>query len=721
MKIIKKIFWIGLTISLLLVGCGTDVDSPTENVIEPTEVLLTPTSIPPTLSPAPTAAPTARLLVEPVEGEAGRYTNDLLGVSFSYPSDWTLFESNQDGPILLIVDHPFLGYRTFLFTIDLEEDQTMEEYHLNFVKEISTGIEMTEMEPVEYSYDEVLGNGLSAERITQKGNLEGDFVIDIVSTENGGRVYSVIVLSPASDYEAVEEDLLDIQGSLAFYVASPYGVSRDNAMFFSSGEPQTLDPALMQGSAGSIIGDIFSGLVRLDTNLRPIPDLAESWEVSEDGLVYTFYLRRYIQFHSGRAFTAEDVIYSWERATDPDLESPTAPTYMIDIKGVQEKLDGGADQISGLRMIDEYTLEVTLDAPKAYFLSKLSYPTSWIVDSETVDEVEDNPIGTGPFKLIKHVEDEIIILGRNEYYYGNFVQLEYIVYLLYQGVSTRMYEGGQIDMISVSEDMLDRVEDANDPLHGTVQSASSLCTFYVLFDNATPPFDDPKVREAFALAVDKGRLNEILTEGRGVIANGLLPPGMPGYTPDIFPVEYNEELALQALADSTYGSADALPEITFTARGFGSGVGAGVGYFIQAWQDLFGITINVDQIQTTDYWDEIQAGNHGNVFNLGWCADYPDPENFLDLLFYSGADLNVANFNNAEYDVLIEAARVETDIETRLALYQQAEQILVDAVGGIFYGHSRAGYLVTKPYIKGFVNTPIGVAQMMNVYIELDE
>jgi oligopeptide transport system substrate-binding protein len=495
-------------------------------------------------------------------------------------------------------------------------------------------------------------------------------------------------------------------------------VDRENALFISGGEPLTFDPAKHQGSADSYIGDLFSGLVRLDANLQPIPDLAERWEVSPDGLVYTFYLRQNATFHSGRPFTAEDVKFSWDRAADPELESPTVDTYLTDIVGVQQVMDGEAEEISGVKIIDEYTIEVTLDAPKVYFLYKLAYPTSWIVDSETVDEVDENPIGTGPFKLAKHVENEIIILARNENYHLGFVPLEYLVYLLYQGPSIRLYEAGQIDMVAIDEDLLGRAEDPNDPLYGNIQSMASLCTSYVRLDASMAPFDDLLVREAFARAIDKDRYNLVIAEGKNVIANGVYPPGLPGFNPDITPLSYDPERALEAIAESSYGSVDAFPEIIFTTSGGGGGIDPSDALLIEMWEQALGVTITVEQIDFLSYREKVMAGEHGQILTEGWCADYPDPENFADVLFHSDGGMNVSHYSNSEIDVLLEQARSEPDVDKRITLYQEIEQMLVDDVAAIFLSHGRAYYLVTKPYVQNYVTTPIGIAQMMNIVIE---
>ncbi len=150
-------------------------------------------------------------------------------------------------------------------------------------------------------------------------------------------------------------------------------------------DPHTLDPAI-SGDATSheYVIQLFSGLVALDDNLEPAPDIAQDWTVSDDGRTYTFELRQDVRFHDGREVKAEDFKYSWDRAADPDTGSLTAASYLGDIVGVSEVLAGESNEISGVRIVDDYTLEVTIDAPKSYFLSKLTYPTAYVVDSNNV-------------------------------------------------------------------------------------------------------------------------------------------------------------------------------------------------------------------------------------------------------------------------------------------------------------------------------------------------
>jgi oligopeptide transport system substrate-binding protein len=161
--------------------------------------------------------------------------------------------------------------------------------------------------------------------------------------------------------------------------------------------------------------------VTLDYDLRVVPDIAERWEISPDGRTYTFYLRRGVKFHNGREVTAEDFKYSFERAADPKTQSPVAETYLGDIVGVVDKLNGRATEVAGVRVVDRYTLQITIDAPKVYFLAKLTYPTAFVVDREQILRMgrrwTEQPNGTGPFKLKEYKVGERIVLERNPDYY----------------------------------------------------------------------------------------------------------------------------------------------------------------------------------------------------------------------------------------------------------------------------------------------------------------
>jgi oligopeptide transport system substrate-binding protein len=496
-----------------------------------------------------------------------------------------------------------------------------------------------------------------------------------------------------------------------------YGVDRATTLVLLGSELDSLDPAGWEYGGDNIIGDMFSGLVRLGANMEPVPDLAESWEVSPDGLTYTFHLRQNVTFHNGKTFTAEDVRYSWERALGGEAGTDLAQAYMYDIIGADDLVDGNATGLSGLTIIDDHTLQVTLDSPKAYFLYKLAYPSSWIVDSETIDEIETQPNGTGPFILQEHIENEVYVLRRNPDYYLGPAQIENVVYLIYAGYPVQLYESGDIDLVSINKDLLPRALNPQDPLFGNVQATNGLCSSFLALDTTMQPFDDPLVRQAFIMAVDKEALNETAWGGQGVIADGLYPPGMPGHTEDLSAPVYDPEAAKQALHDSSYGGAEALPEVIYTTYGSAGFVSPEDTLMIQSWQEVLGVRVTLDALDPDSFLEKTESGDHGQIVWDGWCADFPDPESFADL-FYSASWLSSGYYNNPEYDELLDRARLETEASQRIAMYQKAQQILIDDAAAIFLNHSSAYYIVTKPYLKGYLATPIGVPQTMNLSLE---
>ena len=232
--------------------------------------------------------------------------------------------------------------------------------------------------------------------------------------------------------------------------------------------PPTLDPHLTQDTtSAAIVVEIYSGLVTIDTDLQLVPDIAESWEISDDGKIYTFYLRSDARFHDGRYITASDFEYSINRAANPETASPTAATYLSDIVGVKEVLEGESTQVDGVKAIDDTTLQITIDAPKAYFLAKLTYPTAFVVDSSQVmanPNWTDKPNGSGPFKLKEYKIGERIILERFDEFYKEPAKLDQVHMNLAGGQAMAMYENDEIDITGLSIFDFERVKDSNDPL-----------------------------------------------------------------------------------------------------------------------------------------------------------------------------------------------------------------------------------------------------------------
>ena len=496
-----------------------------------------------------------------------------------------------------------------------------------------------------------------------------------------------------------------------------YGVDREEALFLSGGQPRTLDPALTHGGPSGALGHIFSGLVTLGPDLRVHPDLAAGWEVRDGGTRYIFHLHPNARFHDGRPVTAEDVIFSWERAADPQMGSDTALTYLGDIVGVAEKVAGEADRIVGLRALDEHTLEVRIDGPKPAFLAKLTYPVAFVVDHENVRQPdwEHQPNGSGPFKLAVWEDDEIIVLARNEAFYGPRANIPHVVLLLDAGLPLARYENGEIDIVGVGGATLERVEDPNDPLFAELRRTAAMCTTFVGLNNERPPLDDPLVRQALSHALDRERLISGLMQGNALPANGPLPPGIPGYTERTAPYPFDPQKARSLLLEASYDP-DTSPPLTFTTAGYGS-VGSFVAAVISMWEENLGITIEPVLLDPFSYSEQLHDGNVGHFYSYGWCADYPDPQNFLDVLYHSSSPQNLGQFDDPVIDRLLEEARVEPDPQARLGLYGEIEAALIEAAPAVYVSHSLAATLV-KPYIESYHLTPIGVPQWHRLRIE---
>ena len=484
-----------------------------------------------------------------------------------------------------------------------------------------------------------------------------------------------------------------------------------------STNPRDYDPATTFSSGNKLI---FSGLVSFDPKLNLTPDLAEKWDVSADGTVYTFHLRQNAKFHNGRAVTAQDVIYSWERAASPALESDTVLTYLGDILGVKEMASGQTDKIEGLTALDDHTLQVTIDAPKPYFLYKLTYPTTFVVDKENVESGAEwyrQPNGTGPYRLREWKRFELIEYEANPDFYLGAPSLPYVVVQLYSGVGMRLYESDEIDLTGISRYDADRFLDASEPLHNELLTGVNLCTGYITFDTTRPPFDDLNVRKAFSMAFDRQKYIDVVLGGHALPAHGLYPPGLPGFNIALRGLPYDPERARQLLAQSKYGGPEGLPPIVFTDSGIGTYIGADIAALAEMWEQNLDVTITVENLEPNYFLDQIYSGNHGQLVSGGWCADYPDPENFADVLFHSGSTQNNGGYSNTELDTLLEAARVEQDVTERIMMYQQAEQILVDDAAALFTTHSLS-YQLVKPYVKGYVFTPIDIPIERYMWLE---
>ena len=471
------------------------------------------------------------------------------------------------------------------------------------------------------------------------------------------------------------------------------------------GAPLTLDPALVQdATSAEYVVHLFSGLLGIDDKLHIVPDLAEKWDVSPDGKTYTFTLRTNARFHDGKRVTAQDVKYSFERALDPQTGSPVASTYLGDIVGAKDKLAGRAKDVAGITVIDDSTVQITIDAPKSYFPWQLTYTVASIVDKANVEgggrNWADKPNGTGPFKLASKSNSEIV-LARNDNYYGDKPRLKEARYRL-TGGGMSDYERGDADIVEVGMADIERATDPRNPLNKELSVSDQFSLSYIGLDTSKPPFDDPKVRQAIAMAIDKEKLASVVLKDMATRADGILPPGLPGYNEDLQTLDYNPEKARQLLSESKY--AGKMPPIALYTLGSGAAPLGTPPAIQQMLKQNLGLDVEIQLVDSATFFNGLYQHKYP-MFVTGWIADYPDAYDFLDVLFHSKSELNHGNYSNPQLDTLLDAARVERDPARRTQLYQEAEQLLVSEAPAIPLDFSRSYWLV-KPYVKGAVRPP---------------
>ncbi len=510
-------------------------------------------------------------------------------------------------------------------------------------------------------------------------------------------------------------------------------VAEDATLIRLGPEPPTLDPHLSGDTFSSLyVVEIFGGLLTLeaenpkntqDQQIRIVGDLAKDWDVSDDGRTYTFHLREDAKFHDGRPVTAEDFKWSIERIADPETEAVLADNFLGDIVGFRDRQRGLASNVEGVRVIDDHTLSLTIDAPKAYFLSKLTYPATFVLDRNNVEGNPQwfrEPNGTGPFRLTEYEPGETLRLTRNEAYHLGPPKLAEVQFILSGGNALLMYENDEVHVTGVGLLNVEAVLDPSNPLSKEViQAPPSFDVSYVGMNSTEPPFDDPKVRQAMNYAVDKETLTAILLEGLDRPAKGILPPSFPGYNPDVRGYEYDPEKAKQLLRESKYGdNLDEIPRIVMTVPGsFGAPVSPVMEAVVQSWRENLGLEIEFLQTEWATFLDDLKRKRFQMFGGMGWIADYPDPENFLDVLFHSESANNHTRYSNPEVDHLLEAARTESDETARFEIYNKVEEMILEDAPWVPLWHSGSGYALLKPNVKDYYLFPLVIPRFRYAYI----
>ncbi len=477
-------------------------------------------------------------------------------------------------------------------------------------------------------------------------------------------------------------------------------------------EPSTLDPALVRDTtASAYIVELFAGLTRIGPDLTPQPALAESWTVSADGLLYHFRLHAGLRFQDGRPLTAQDVKWSWERALNPRTGSLSAQVFLGDVVGADDVLAYRTRSLSGVRVLDPLNVAVQLTQPASFFPAKLSNGPALVVDRTNVSQGPTwfrRPNGSGPYRLETWDPDARIVLRRSETYEVTGPGPERVQFAQLEGGEGLLrFEQNELDLVGVSGTNVDRFSDPREPLSTRMRRTSDLSVQYLGFNTRVPPFDDRHVRRALALAIDRPRINRVTLRGHQVEARGIIPPGLPGHRPDFPGLTFDPESARAELTQSRYGSAEALPEIVLVAPGSGLLEGPVVRAIVQPWRTILGISVSVQQLDFNEFVRALDARDRRmQMFSLGWAADFPDPFDFLDVLFGSDRPDNYAGLHDSLVDSLLQQARRASNESVRLGLYGLVETRVVEeaVVAPLYFSVSHE---LVQPWIAGYPGRPI--------------
>ena len=466
-------------------------------------------------------------------------------------------------------------------------------------------------------------------------------------------------------------------------------------------------------ATNQIVRQVFRGLMHFDAGLNPVPALASDVAVSEDGRHYRFTMRADARFHDGRAITAEDVVASFRRALYPatgegDIRRLAGVTYLGDIFGAADLLAGRTDQLSGVRILDERTVEIELETPRATFLMKLaSVPASIVDTDQAVRDPEwwRAPNGTGPFRVETWEPEQQLILAALPAFPGEPVGIERLEIRLGASASLpfNLYQEGEIDLLeSVPVESVALVRDPASYFLGTLVETPLFAVHYIAFGNTRPPYDDPMLRRSLRLAFPTRRYASVSEGGMVEAATGIIPRGMLGRSWVTEWIEPDLEAARAALAASRFETAARVPPLPIYCADPEP---------VEALRDVLGdeLGLRVEVVEVN--WPDFLTGLTGRLFpaySLYWGADYPDPESILWMLFGSDSADNYTGYHNAEVDALLGEASGVVDAEARVPLYEAAQRLLLDdgAVLPLYYD---VGYTLVRPEVHGVEISPLGI------------
>jgi len=511
-------------------------------------------------------------------------------------------------------------------------------------------------------------------------------------------------------------------------------------VFGTSADPVVLDGALVSdGESLRAIDQMMEGLVTLDPGTTEvIPGLAESWEVSEDGLSYTFDLREGVKFHDGTDFNAEAVCFNFDRwyNFEGSFQNEAASYYWQTVFG--GFADGETPSLyDSCEVVDDHTVTLNMTKPSASILSALSLTSFTIASPTALQEFEadkgkvdeegifnatgtygtEHPTGTGPFRFVEWTPGDRLVMERNPDYWGEFPgNVETLIFRPIADPAARLQalQTGEIQGYDLVDPQDYETIEAADDLQ--LLSRPAFNVGYIGFNQAVEPLQDIAVRQAIAHAINRQEVVDAFYAGQGVVAHQFMPPEVFGYADDVVQYEYDPEKAKQILQDAGY----TLPvKIDFAyptdvERPYMPDPQANFEAMVA---DLEECCFEVEKKSATwspDYLDNVDNGRYG-LYLLGWTGDFGDPDNFVGTFFQT--EQPAWGFNNQEIFDALDAAEAETDQEARIALYEEANRLIMEFLPGLPYVHTQPA-LAFRANVTGYKPSPVSLEPFSLVTVQ---
>ncbi len=481
--------------------------------------------------------------------------------------------------------------------------------------------------------------------------------------------------------------------------SSAGGRAKNTIIYAQGAEPRGLDPALVDdGESAKIMVNIYEGLLKYNKDSTEVePSLAESWKESEDGLSYTFQLRKGVKFQDGTDFNAEAVKFNIDRQLPPKVTEDMSYAGFV------------FSSVKDVEVVDEYTVKINLTTPSTPFLNNLAMCLGAPIVSpkalqDNNNNVNEHPVGTGPYTFVSWTKGQNVVLKRNDDYWGDKAKTQNAIFKFITDNSARVValNNGEADIIDgIDATVVKQIEDSGNKIY----KAPGMNINYMAYNTTRAPFKDAKVRSAISQAINVPELVNSLYQGYAEPATSVLPSFIPGFDSSIVQASFNQEAAKSALAQA---GVTQLHIITYSnPRPYNTANGQALAEAIQGYLKNVGVTATIDSFDWTTYKDKIKAGDYDICF-YGWIGDNGDPDNFMNLMADKDPTMNVSRYDNQAYKDLIAKGLITPNGDERNKIYTDLEKMAASEAVWLPISHATTlvGY---RSNVKDFVYHMTGV------------